>query len=142
MVGEKRSRATPIGVAASSISHNVYYVITFAACLIESTRSRFPAAAVEGFIWGGVAFIFTCSQSATVGHSVARGDRHLCLALAVFGVKQHLCQQSCLEYAPNIDRRRSGAAHSRHPAMAWRCINHIPFRQIPGGWENVPVESC
>lgn len=24
----------------------------------------------------------------------------------------------------------------------WRCINHIPFQQIPGGWENVPGESC
>lgn len=24
----------------------------------------------------------------------------------------------------------------------WRCINGMPFRQIPGGWENVPGERC
>lgn len=33
-----------------TISHNVYYVRTPATCLIESAHSRFPAAAVEGFI--------------------------------------------------------------------------------------------
>lgn len=23
-----------------------------------------------------------------------------------------------------------------------RCINGVPFRRIPGGWENLPGESC
>lgn len=94
------------------------------------------------------------------------------LALAVFGVKQHLATQAAwnqrfnrpapttmqapltLEQLKAQAEREAKSAEVRlRRAVAereaaekereqWRCINHIPFRQIPGGWENVPGESC
>ncbi len=96
------------------------------------------------------------------------------LALAVFGIKQHLDTQVAWNKrftkqpaAPNqqattpttlaekraeaerealvaeIRLRRVAAERETIKAREkWRCINGIPFRQIEGGWENVPGESC
>ncbi|WP_269792842.1 hypothetical protein [Stenotrophomonas sp. Iso1] len=96
------------------------------------------------------------------------------LALAIFGIKQHLATQVAWNqrfaqsrHSPTKDAmialaRRSAEIEADDAAerlrrlgemqrasekyerdrKAWRCINHIPFRQIPGGWENVPGESC
>lgn len=96
------------------------------------------------------------------------------LALAVFGIKQHLATQAAwnqrfAQPRPSIakdviiaDARRNAELEAReaeirlrrHVEMqrareqyeqdrkTWRCINNVPFRQIPGGWENVPGESC
>lgn len=94
------------------------------------------------------------------------------LVLAVFGVKQHLDTQAAwnkrFTKAPAtqdatptrapIDlkaqaRRDAEVAEARLRRVvedremekereSWRCINHIPFRKIDGGWENVVGESC
>ena len=44
-----------------------------------------------------------------------------------------------LQRAVQMRRAREQYEQDR---KGWRCINHIPFRQIPGGWENVPGETC
>lgn len=93
------------------------------------------------------------------------------LALAVFGIKQHLDTQAAwdvrfkkpkvasqlvtppgvpvvdqntdpLEHIQQIREARERAERELKERASWRCINGIPFRQIPGGWENVPGERC
>lgn len=39
-------------------------------------------------------------------------------------------------------RRQQAERDAMKDREGWRCINGIPFRQIPGGWENVPGERC
>ncbi len=43
------------------------------------------------------------------------------------------------ERLQRIREQREAAEKDR---QGWRCINGIPFRQIPGGWENVPGKRC
>ncbi len=96
------------------------------------------------------------------------------LALAAFGIKQHLDTQAAwnkrftaqpkpstqqvpapaalAELRAEAEREARIAEIRLHRVQAereamkarekWRCINGIPFRQIPGGWENVPGERC
>ena len=94
------------------------------------------------------------------------------LALAIFGIRQHLATQNAWNRRFNQPRaaiaNESVIAEARRNAEVeaklaeqqlrkivdmreaakqeerknWRCIDHVPFRQIPGGWENVPGESC
>lgn len=93
------------------------------------------------------------------------------LGLAAFGIKQHLDTQAAwnarfnkpktttssvalpglpiaaenedpLERIRQIREAQERADRDLKERASWRCINHIPFRQIPGGWENIPGESC
>lgn len=93
------------------------------------------------------------------------------LGLAAFGIKQHLDTQAAwnarfnkpkaaashgpppglpvaaqnddpLERFRQIREEQQRAERDLKERESWRCINHIPFRKIPGGWENVPGESC
>lgn len=87
------------------------------------------------------------------------------LTLAIFGIRQHFATQdawnqrfirqpaaSVAEMRAEAEREaviaeiRLRRAHAEREAMKargkWRCIDRAPFRQIPGGWEHVPGESC
>lgn len=91
------------------------------------------------------------------------------LALAGFGVKQHLATQAAwnerfnrpkatartpepipfetqaddpVERIRQIRKARERAELELRERDSWRCINGTPFRKIPGGWENVPGQRC
>lgn len=91
------------------------------------------------------------------------------LVLAGYGVKQHLATQAAWEArfnrpkavpAPDpaqpfviqaddpverirrIRQEREAAEEYLKERASWRCIDGTPFRQIPGGWENVRGERC
>lgn len=93
------------------------------------------------------------------------------LALAAFGIKQHIDTQIAwnarferagnarispatpalpvdvsaddpVEYLRDVQNARQRAEQDARERASWRCIDGIPFRKIPGGWENVPGERC
>lgn len=96
------------------------------------------------------------------------------LALAAFGIKQHLDTQAAWNkrfteqpksspqqaYDPAAPanskadaqreamiaeirlRREQAEREAMKDRDGWRCINGVPFRKIPGGWENVPGQRC
>ena len=70
-------------------------------------------------------------------------------AAAVPATPEELAELQRKEWIERIRRQRAQAEFQvkRYEQRAkeranWKCIDHTPFRPIPGGWENVPGERC